>query len=176
MKKIKLNPNKGILFWITGLAGSGKTAIAKGIKLKIIKRYGPTILVSGDDMRKIFSFTSYAPKERLKNAMNFSKYSEFITNQKINVIFANIGMFNKARKKNRLNIENYLEIYIKSDLKKIIKLGKKKIYKKFKYNIVGKDIIPELPKTPDIVIKNNFSKSIKKLSDELVKKINKIII
>ena len=100
MKKIKLNPNKGILFWITGLAGSGKTAIAKGIKLKIIKRYGPTILVSGDDMRKIFSFTSYAPKERLKNAMNFSKYSEFITNQKINVIFANIGMFNKARKKN----------------------------------------------------------------------------
>ena len=28
-KKIIRNKNKGILFWITGLSGSGKTAIAK---------------------------------------------------------------------------------------------------------------------------------------------------
>ena len=62
MKKIKLNPNKGILFWITGLAGSGKTSIAKGIKSKIIKLYGPTIMFSGDDMRKIFGLkSSYHP-------------------------------------------------------------------------------------------------------------------
>ena len=33
-KRIKLNKNKGILFWITGLSGSGKTTIAKKIKKK----------------------------------------------------------------------------------------------------------------------------------------------
>ena len=176
MKKIKLNPNKGILFWITGLAGSGKTSIAKGIKSKIIKLYGPTIIVSGDDMRKIFDLTKYSQNERLKNAINFSKYSEFITNQKINVIFANIGMFDKARKRNRLRIQNYLEIYIKANLKKIIKIGKKNIYKKFNKNIVGRDIVPELPKSPDIIIHNQFNKSIKELSKELFKKIEKTII
>ena len=36
---------KGILFWIEGYSGSGKTTIAKKIRLSIIKKYGPTILI-----------------------------------------------------------------------------------------------------------------------------------
>ena len=54
-------------------------------------------------------------------------------------------MFHKIRKYNIKNIENYFEIYIKSDLKKIIKL-KKKNYT-IKKNIVGLDLKPEFPKT-----------------------------
>ena len=34
-KQLIRNKNKGILFWITGLSGSGKTAIAKKIKKEI---------------------------------------------------------------------------------------------------------------------------------------------
>ena len=41
MKK-KILKSKGILFWITGLPGSGKSTIAKKIKSKIIKNYGKT--------------------------------------------------------------------------------------------------------------------------------------
>ena len=54
MKKLKLNKKKGILFFIQGLSGSGKTSISKKIKNQIIKNYGPTILISGDNLRKIF--------------------------------------------------------------------------------------------------------------------------
>jgi len=176
MKKIKLDHNKGILFWVTGLSGSGKTSIAKEIKQKISKLYGPTIVISGDDMRKIFGLKKYSPKERLKNAINFSKYSEFITKQKINIIFANIGMFHKARRRNRLKIRNYIEIYIKADIKKIIKIGRKKIYQKYDKDIVGRDIVPELPTSPNIIIHNKFNKSVKVLSNELLKKIEKNII
>ena len=43
-----------LLFWLTGFPGSGKTAIANKIKSEIIKLYGPTILISGDNLRKIF--------------------------------------------------------------------------------------------------------------------------
>ena len=50
----KINKNKGIVFWITGLSGSGKTTLAKKIKKDISKIYGPTIMISGDDIRKIF--------------------------------------------------------------------------------------------------------------------------
>ena len=57
MKKFKKkNPNKGILFWVTGLSGSGKTTLAKKIKREIQSLYGPTIVVSGDDIRRIFNF------------------------------------------------------------------------------------------------------------------------
>ena len=64
MKRIK---NKGILFWITGLSGSGKTQIAKKILNQISKRYGPTIYVSGDDMRNIFDLKKYTKKARISN-------------------------------------------------------------------------------------------------------------
>ena len=58
----KKNLKKGILFWITGLSGAGKTSIAKAIKSQIIKRYGPTLLVNGDDLRNLFMLKKYDKK------------------------------------------------------------------------------------------------------------------
>ena len=46
--------NKGLLFWITGLSGSGKTQISKKIYPELKRKYGPTVFFSGDDIRRIF--------------------------------------------------------------------------------------------------------------------------
>ena len=170
MKTIK--KNKGILFWVTGLSGSGKTVIAEKIKKDITKSYGPTILVSGDDLRKIFRFNKYTAKERKVLGKYYCNFAKFITNQNINLIFAVVSMTNSTREWNRKNIKNYLEIYIKTNIKTIIKAKKKKIYhKKNSGDIVGINIKPELPKKADIVIKNDFKKSTNILSKELVKRI-----
>lgn len=166
--------NKGILFWITGFSGSGKTQLAKKIHSKITKEYGTTILFSGDDIRRIFKLKGYTTKDRLETVMKYCKLSKFITSQNINVLFAVIGMIDEVRDWNRKNIKNYLEIYIKSDLKKIIRKNKKKIYHLNKKNIVGIDIKPEYPKRPDIIVKNDFKKDINLLSKELIQKIKKI--
>tara|TARA_B110001452_G_C15138110_1_gene396318 strand:+ start:420 stop:953 length:534 start_codon:yes stop_codon:yes gene_type:complete len=175
MKKLILNRNKGTLFWITGLSGSGKTSIAKEIFPSIKKRFGPTILISGDQIREIFKLKKYNTSSRLEYGLSFSKLAKFITDQNINIILNVIGMYNAVRKKNKTTIRNYIEIYIEADLKKVIKIGKKKIYKHNKKNIVGKDIKAELPKRPNIIIKNDFSKNIKDISSELIKKINNIV-
>ena len=39
MRKFKKVKNKGIVFWITGLSGSGKTQIGKKVKKDIIKKH-----------------------------------------------------------------------------------------------------------------------------------------
>ena len=174
-QNIKINKKKGIFFWITGFSGAGKTAIAKKIKPKISKFYGPTILFSGDNFRKIFKIKAYTKKARYKNGLMFTKFLQSITNQKINVIFATVGLDDNLRKQNRLNIENYIEIYIRSDLTKIIKIEKKKIYKKFNKHIVGKDISAEMPKFPDIIIDNKFDKPLNDLTNLLFNKIKKIV-
>ena len=175
MKK-KINKNKGMLFWVTGLSGSGKTVIAEKIKSDIAKYYGPTLLVSGDDLRKIFKFNKYTSKERKVLGKYYCNFAKFITNQKINLIFAVVGMRDSTRQWNRKNIDNYLEIYIKANIKTIINANKKKIYhKKNSGDIVGINIKPELPKKADIIINNNFKKSIEVLSKELVRKIRTII-
>lgn len=175
MYKKKINKKKGILFWVTGLSGSGKTSISKKIVKDVSREFGPTIIVSGDDIRKIFGFNKYDPKSRKILSRKVCKFAKFITDQKINLILAVVGLMNEPRNWNKKNITNYVEVYIKSDLKKIMKLGKKKIYKfKKKERIVGLNIAPEFPKKPNIVINNNFSKNTDQLSKELFKKIKKI--
>tara|TARA_B100000424_G_scaffold269679_1_gene267134 strand:- start:2 stop:544 length:543 start_codon:yes stop_codon:yes gene_type:complete len=171
MKK-RINEKKGILFWITGLSGSGKTTISKKIKNEISKIYGPTILVSGDDLRKTFGFNKFTAHERVILSKKFCKFAKFITDQKINLIFAVVAMMHKPRNWNKKNIDNYFEIFIKTKIDDIIKAKKKKIYhKKNVGSIVGIDIKPELPKRPDIIINNNFKKSSDVLAEELIKKI-----
>ena len=175
MQKFKRKKNKGIVFWITGLSGSGKTKIGEKIKKDIIKNYGPTILFSGDDIRNIFDLKKYTFKDRLKIVKQYGSLCKNLSNQNINVIFCVVGLMKKVRSWNKKNIQNYLEIFIKSPINKVRKLSKKKIYKK-KYiqNVVGLDIKPEYPNNPHIIIKNDFKDSIEKKAQELISKIKKI--
>ena len=168
-----INSNKGILFWVTGFSGSGKTRLSKKILSQIRKEYGPTVLFSGDDIRRIFKLRGYTNKDRFEIVMKYCKLAKFITGQNVNVIFAVIGMMDEIRKWNRKNITNYVEIYIKSDLKMIIAKKQKNIYHNNKKNIVGLDIKPDFPKNPDIILVNDFKKNIKTYSEELVLKIKK---
>ena len=133
------------------------------------------ILISGDNIRKIMGLKKFTKTKRLDYGKKFSELSKLITNQKINVIFSTVSMLHKVRFLNKKNIRNYVEIYIKSDVQKIIKRGKKRIYFKRRKNIVGLDIKPEFPKKPDIVINNNFNKDVDTLSNELVKKIKRLL-
>ena len=175
MHKIKLNKNKGIVFWITGLSGSGKTTLGRKIKKKIIKNYGPTILFSGDDIRKIFSNNKYTFNDRLKVCSQYGKLCLGLSNQNINVIFCTVCLLNKIQNCNKKNIENYIEIFIKSAFNKVKKISTKKIYiKKNIKNVYGLDIKPQYPRNPHIIIKNNFDRPLETISNEIISKIKKI--
>ena len=171
----RINKKKGILFWITGLSGSGKTSIANKIHKNISKMYGPSIVISGDNLRKIFDLNKYDYQSRMLNMKKFTKFAKFITDKKINLIFAVVGLIEKPKIWSRKNIDNYIEIYIKTDIKKIIKKNKKKLYHNKKKNIVGISIKPEFPKKYDILINNDFTKSLGELSKILENKIFNLI-
>tara|TARA_B100000989_G_scaffold264256_1_gene216577 strand:- start:901 stop:1419 length:519 start_codon:yes stop_codon:yes gene_type:complete len=168
------NKKKGILFWITGLSGSGKSTISKKIYKFIKEEFGPTIILSGDDLRSIFLLNKYDYKSRIKYLKFYHKFCKKITNQNINVIFSVVGLSHKIRALNKKKIQNYIEIYIKSELKEIKKKKFKKIYTKNVKNIWGVDITPELPKNPTITINNNFKRSTQQMADLLIKKIKKV--
>ena len=162
---------RGILFWITGFSGCGKTTLAKKILKFVVNKYGQTIIFSGDDIREIFKLEKFDKNSRLKYALSYSQLCELITKQGTNVIISTVSMYHKVRKWNKKNIKNYLEIYIESDIENLIKNKKKFFYKTKLKNIVGKNIKAELPKKPDIIIQNNFEKPINKLKIELIQKI-----
>ena len=167
----KKNKKKGILFWITGLSGAGKTSVANEIKSKITEQFGPTLVVNGDDRRRVFKLNKYDQKSRLENGKKFGKFAKFITNQNINLSFTVVGMFDQIRIWNKKNIDNYVEIYLKASVSKIRKKRKKKLYFKKNSSMVGIQIKPEFPKKPNFIVKNNFTKTIKQISQSLIKKI-----
>lgn len=167
------NNRKGILFWITGLSGAGKTSVSQKIYKKIKNEFGKTIFINGDDLRKIFDLKGYNYKDRKKIGLQYSRLFKKITDQNVNVIFAGVVLIESVRKWNKKNIDNYLEIYLKANIKKIIKRKYKRLYSQTK-NLVGLNVRAEFPKKPDIIINNNFEESIKSISDRLLKKIRKI--
>ena len=74
----KKDKKSGILFWLTGLSGSGKTSIGKKIFPYVKKKFGNTIILSGDELRQIFNLNKYDYESRiryLKFYSNFCKIS-----------------------------------------------------------------------------------------------------
>ena len=133
-------------------------------------------MFSGDNIRDIFNLKGYEYKERLVILKKYTKFAKYITDQKLNIILAVVGMADAPREWNRKNIDNYIEIYIKCNIQKIINLDKKKIYHNKKSGkIIGIDIKPQFPKKPDITIINSFNENSDKIAKKLLKKINNLI-
>lgn len=172
---MKLVKKKGIVFWITGLSGSGKSNIGNIVFNEINKNYGKTVIIHGDDIRNIYNFKQYEKKDRIKLGISNAKLCELLANQGVNVIFTTVALFQKLHRFNRQNIKNYLEIYIKSDISNLLKKKQKKFYRKKTKFVWGLDLIPEFPKKPDITLENDFNTPLKKLGKILIERINKKI-
>ena len=56
-----------------------------------------------------------------------------------------------------------MAIYIKSDIKTLLKKKKKIFYKRKTNFVMGLDLKPQFPKKPNIIINNDFKKSPKQL-------------
>ena len=93
----KINKKKGILFWITGLSGSGKTSLANKILPFIERKYGASLHLDGDILRNILNLHGYSFKDRASNADKFTKIAKFLTDQGINVVFSVVALMDKLK-------------------------------------------------------------------------------
>ena len=171
---MKIYKKYGIVFWITGISGSGKSTISKKIYPFIKKKFGPTIILSGDNLRKIFKLNKYDKSYRMQVGKQYTKLLRIIIANKVNVLFSVVGLFHELHKYNRKQLKNYVEILIDANYKKTELRKQKFFYKNKTNNVWGRDIKPEYPKNPHIVLKNDFKKNKNFLSIELIKKINNL--
>jgi adenylylsulfate kinase len=104
----------------------------------------------------------------------YTKFLRLIIEKKVNVLFSVVGLFHELHKYNRKQLKNYIEILIDANFKKTELRKQKFFYKKKINNVWGRDIEPEYPKKPHIVLKNDFKKNKNSLSIELIKKINNL--
>ncbi len=155
--------NKGILYWITGLSGSGKTTVGNQLYYQMKSLKNNVIILDGDILKKIAGKDlAYTREDRIERAYRYSSLCKLLTDQGINVIICTIAMFDEIREWNRNNIENYVEVFLDVDLEVLKKRNRKGLYTGKNNNIAGIDVAIEYPKTPDIVIKNNGREALEK--------------
>ena len=98
----------GIVYWITGPAGAGKTTIGKLLYEKIKETEPNTVFLDGDTLREVFgNDLGYSKEDRRKCAMRYSRLCAMLQSQGMNVICCTISMFDSVREWNRANISNY---------------------------------------------------------------------
>ena len=147
-----------MVIWIIGLSGSGKTFLAKKLFKDLTNKGKKCFLVDGDVVRKYISYDlGYSLKDRKKNSIIISDLCKFIESNGFIVICSVLSIFPKHQKNNRKKFNKYLQIYIKSNLLKLIKVNSKKIYSK--KNVVGKNIqFPDPYKSHFILNRSDVNK------------------
>jgi adenylylsulfate kinase len=163
----------GRVYWITGLAGAGKTTIGKELYKEIKKTNPATVLLDGDIMREVFGADlGYTIEERKKCAMRYSRICKMLVEQGITVICCTISMFDIVRDWNSQNISNYVEVYVRVSMDTLHERNQKKLYREGTdagASVVGLDIPMEEPKNPHIIIDNDEGLTVSDAVDQILK-------
>lgn len=148
-----------MVIWITGLAGSGKTTIAKKLYKILKNKYPQTVLLDGDNFREIVGSIGYTNEERLRGAYIFHNLCKYLDNEGLIVVCSVMVLFKEIQRLNRENFSKYIEIFLDVDMDTLIKRDKKSLYSKAlkgeTKNVVGIDLPWDKPENPEIILKNN---------------------
>ena len=167
---------EGRLYWITGLAGAGKTTIGTLIYQYLKEQYSNTVIFDGDVLRQVFgNDLGYSREERFQCAMRYSRLCKLLVDQGIHVICCTISMFDEVREWNRAHIDNYLEIYIKVPIWVLEERNQKNLYQEARKgsvkDVVGVDLELQFPKNPDILIINDGVKTPEEMCSLMIEKL-----
>ena len=165
--------SKGILYWITGLSGAGKTTIGTAFYYKLKENFSNVILLDGDILKNIVgSNAGYSLEDRHERAMKYSKLCKALVDQGMIVICCTIAMFEDVRKWNRENNDLYVELFLDVPMNVLVSRDQKGIYSQYKdgkmSNVAGLDVNAELPQNPDITIVNDGKMSMNDCVDMIM--------
>jgi len=137
-----------MVYWITGLAGAGKTSVGEVLVNLLRKKNNNVIFLDGDILREVFGNSfGYSNEERKKLAFVYARLCKMLAEQGQIVVCCTIAMFDAVREWNFINIRNYTEIYLKVPFSVLKTRNKKGLYSEFE-----KEPEFEYPKNPHLTI------------------------
>ena len=181
--KEKLLGQKGKVIWMTGLSGSGKTTLAIEIEKNLYKNGIISQVLDGDNIRVgISNNLSFTQEDREENVRRISEVSKLFINCGIVTINCFISPTKKIRQtaKHIIGENDFIQIYIKSDVKTCEKRDVKGLYKKARKgqikNFTGISAPYEEPKDSDIEIDTSqlsINQSVEKIIKFILPEIKK---
>lgn len=179
--KEQLLNQKAFTVWMTGLSGSGKSTIAKGLERHLHDLGFLTQMLDGDNIRAgINNNLGFSEEERTENVRRIAEVSKLFINCGVITLNCFVSPTIKMRElaNSIIGNENFIEIYVNASLNDCEKRDVKGLYAKARAgeikNFTGIDAPFEAPIDPSLEINTSdltIDASIQRVIDYILPKI-----
>jgi adenylylsulfate kinase len=157
--KESLLKQRSLVIWMTGLSGSGKSTIAKGLECALYEKGFLTMVLDGDNVRTgINSNLGFAESDRLENIRRVAEVSKLFLQAGVITINSFVSPTRDIRDLAReiIGQEDFYEVYINASFELCEERDVKGLYKKARAgeirNFTGLDAPFEAPENPALVV------------------------
>ncbi|TLD81379.1 adenylyl-sulfate kinase [Helicobacter sp. MIT 11-5569] len=164
----------GLVLWLCGLAGSGKSTIGKALYEAIKNEIPNIVYLDGDELRDLLGHFEYDKQGRIEVALKRSKFAHFLSSQGLVVVVTTISLFDEIYTYNRKTLQHYLEIYVECSMEELQRRDQKGLYSGAIegriQNVVGVDI-PYIKPNADIILQNSTQNGLEQKVQDILNQI-----
>ncbi len=156
--KERLLEQRGIVVWLCGLSGSGKSTIANAAERVLFQQGRFTTILDGDNIRSgLNANLSFSDNDRLENIRRIAEVAKLFAQQGIIVFVSAITPRGELRDVARGILgDDFFEVYVKASFSACEQRDVKGLYAKAARgevaNFTGKDSSFEEPQQSDLVL------------------------
>lgn len=148
------------LIWFTGLSGSGKSTVAKGLEKELFKRGFYVQVLDGDNIRMgISNNLGFSEDDRKENIRRIAEVAKLFVEAGVITICSFVSPTQEIRKiaENIVGAKDHIGVFIDTPIELCEKRDVKGLYKKARAgeikNFTGIDAPFERPDNPNLVVK-----------------------
>lgn len=169
------NGHRGVVLWLTGLSGCGKSTIATALQEVLFKTGHQVYILDGDNVRHgLNGDLGFSPEDREENIRRIGEVAHLFADAGMIAITSFISPYRKDRDRARkLNSDgNFLEVFVKAPVSVCEERDPKGLYKKAREGIIkeftGISAPYEEPVNPELLIETD-KMSVEKCVDAMMK-------
>lgn len=155
----RMNNQRGVCLWFTGLSGSGKSTIANEAQNLLFERGHLTYVLDGDNVRHgLNKDLGFSPEDRTENIRRIGEVSKLFVDAGVIVMTAFISPYHEDRERARQLMPHgeFIEVYVECNLEVCEERDVKGLYKKARAgqitDFTGISAPYEAPEDPELVV------------------------
>ena len=157
--RARLNEQKPVLLWFTGLSGAGKSTIANNLERKLHPLGKRTFVLDGDNVRHgLNRDLGFTEADRVENIRRVAEVAKLFVEAGLITIVSFISPFRAEREMARglMGPDEFVEIFVNTPLEICEQRDPKGLYRKARRgelrNFTGLDSPYEQPETPELIL------------------------
>jgi adenylylsulfate kinase len=168
--------NQGVTIWLTGLSGAGKSTIANALEQRLKDLNRTVEVLDGDVVRTNLSYgLGFSKEDRDTNIRRIGFVCKLLTRNGVITIAAAISPYREVRQEVRLDIGNFVEVFVQCPMDELVQRDVKGLYAKALRgeiaNFTGVSDPYEEPLDPEVTVNtqlDSVDQSVEKVMTKLL--------